>query len=264
MAISSRLLLILTALIFAAAAEAEELTLDQLIDRNVQAVGGAPAIEAVQSIRFDAHIVDPDFEIDGIYYGQRPGWMRIDIMAKGKHVYAEAFDGKRAWQWKGKGDRVDESAAATGALQHGIELPDKLFGLHEARTRGNKLELLGREIVDGVNYYVLRFTFADGVSTNLYVDPTRWLITRRRDVRALHPDIDPTPTTIESTMTDFRKVGALLFAFASTDTDLKTGKVLETSTTREITLNPKVERAFFQTMESPRPGDASPSPAKEQ
>lgn len=36
-------------------------------------------------------------------------------------------------------------------------------------------------------------------------------------------------------MTDFRPVGEVLFAFASTDTDLKTGKVLEKTTTRDIT-----------------------------
>ena len=46
----------------------QELALDQLIDRNVQAVGGRTAIEAVQSIKLDLHIVDPGFEADAAYY----------------------------------------------------------------------------------------------------------------------------------------------------------------------------------------------------
>jgi hypothetical protein len=243
-------------------ASAQDLTLDQLVEHNVNAAGGAAAIEAVQSIRFDLHIADPGFEADGIYYAARPGRMRIDITVGGKHVYTEALDGKRGWQWKGQGDAVDESETATSALRHGVELPDKLFGLHEVRQRGNKLELAGREMVDKINYYVLRLTFGDGVSTTLYLDPESWLITRRREVRALHPDIDPTPTTIETTMTDFRKVGGVLFAFASTDTDLKTGKVLEKASTRQITLNPPIEPAFFGTLESPPPGVSSPAPTK--
>jgi len=244
-------------------ATAQDLTLDQVIERNVRAVGGAAAIEAVRSIRFDLHIVDPDFEADGVYYAARPGRMRIDITVGGKHVYTEALDGKRGWQWKGQGDPVEESGTATGALRHGVELPDKLFGLHEVRQRGNKLELVGRETVEEINYYVLRLTFADGASTTLYLDPKSWLITRRRDVRALHPDIDPTPTTIETTMTDFRKAGELLFPFASTDTDLKTGKVLEKAITRHITLNPPIEpTTFFQTQERPGPSASRPSPTK--
>jgi hypothetical protein len=32
---------------------------------------------------------------------------------------------------------VDESETATGVLRHGVELPDKLFGLHEVRPRGS-------------------------------------------------------------------------------------------------------------------------------
>jgi hypothetical protein len=249
------------ALLSQAALGAEELTLDQLIDRNVQAVGGRVAIEAVHSIRFDLHIVDPDFAADGIYYAARPGRMRIDITAGGKHVYTEALGEKRGWQWKGKGEPVEESEKATGALRHGVELPDKLFGLHEVRQRGNKLELAGREMVEQTNYYVLRLTFTDAVETTLYIDPHSWLVTRRRGVRALHPDIDPTPTTIETTMSDFRSVGGLLFAFASTDTDLKTGKVLEKATSRSIVLNPSVDRTFFETLET-APSVASPSPTK--
>ena len=227
---------------------AQELTLDQLIDRNVQAMGGRAAIEAVQSIKFALHIVDPDFEVDAVYYAARPGRMRIDITSGGKRVYVEAFNGSRAWQWKGKGEPIEESKTATGALRHGIELPGKLFGLHEVQGRGNKLALVGRESVDDIDYRVLRLKFCDGVSTTLYVDPEAWLITRRRDVRPLHPDMDPTPTTIETKMTDFRKVDTLLFSFASTDTDLKTGKVLEKVTVREITLNPPVPEGFFDTL----------------
>jgi len=87
--------------------QAQELTLDQLIDRNVQALGGRVAIEAVQSIKFALHIVDPDFEVDAIYYAAQAGRMRIDITAGGKRLYAEAFNGSRAWQWKGKGEPVE-------------------------------------------------------------------------------------------------------------------------------------------------------------
>lgn len=231
-------------------ARAQELTLDQLIQHNVQAVGGKAAIEAVQSIRFDLQIVGAGFEANATYYAARPGRMRIDLTAEGKRVYAEAFDGKRAWQWKGKGEPIEESKTASAALRHGIELPGKIFGLHEVQRRGHKLELVGRELVDQVNYDVVRLTFSDGVTTKLYFDPKSWLMILRRDVRPLHPDIDPTPTTIATRMSDFRKVGNLIFSFASTDTDLETGKVLETTKVREIRLNPPVAVDFFDRLES--------------
>ena len=53
--------------------ERAPLTVDQVIERNAQAMGGRAAIEAVQSIEVDLHIVDPDFEVDGKYRAARPG-----------------------------------------------------------------------------------------------------------------------------------------------------------------------------------------------
>jgi hypothetical protein len=79
----------------------------------------------------------------------------------------------------------------------------------------------------------------------LYVDPVTWRIARRREVRALHPDIDPTKTTIESRKSDWRQVDGVWFAFGAEDVDLKTGKVLETTTVKEIKVNPPLDPAIF-------------------
>ena len=225
---------------------ADDLSLEDVIARNTAAMGGQEALAKMNAVGVHLHIVDPDFAVDGYYRVARPGKMRIDIEADGKHVYTEAFDGKRGWQWKGEGKSVvGESPKATAALQHGIELPGHLFGLDEVRRRGHQLTLHGREQLEGTRYYVLRLTLKDGYVTDLYVDPETWLITRRRDERPLHIDIDPKPTTIEQRMSDFRKVSGVTFSFANVEIDLKTGKVLETTTASEITVNPPIDPVVF-------------------
>jgi hypothetical protein len=221
------------------------LTLDQVIERNTKAMGGRAAIEAVKSIQVEMHIVDPGFEVDGTYRAERPGRMRIDALMGGKHVFTEAFDGEHGWEWAGKGNQETASDKATAALRHGVELPGKLFGLHELKERGHRLELIGREKVDDIDYYALRLTMSDGYTTTLYVDPQSWLITRRRDVRPLHVDIDPTPTTIEQRSSDFREISGVQFAFASTEINLKTGKVLESTKVNKIEVNPSINQSIF-------------------
>src|ERR687892_2365015 len=88
--------------------------------------------------------------------------------------------------------RVAESDRGTAAL---TGLLGKLFGLHELQRRGHRVDLTGRERIDGIDYCALRITLNDGYTTTLYVDPKSWLVTRRRDFRPLHVDVDPTPTT---------------------------------------------------------------------
>jgi hypothetical protein len=227
------------------------LTVDDVVDRNSKAMRGRAAIEAIHSIEVNLHITDPGFEADGVYYAARPGKMRIDVSVAGKHVFTEAFDGQQGWEWNGKESKpASEKAAA--ALQHGVELPGKLFGLHELKQRGHHVELIGREQIEGTNYYALGVTLKDGYHTTLYVDPNTWLITRRRDVRPLHVDIDPTPTTIEQRSWDFREISGVRFAFAGSETDLKTGKVLETSQIKRIKVNPAIDPSFFEKSEPDR------------
>ena len=220
-------------------------TVEEIIERNTNAMGGRIAIESVQAVEVSLHIRDPNFEVDGVYHAARPGRMRVDIMANGKRVFMERFDGERGWQWNGKEEK-EEGAIPTAALRHGVELPGNLFGLHEMRERGHRIELAGRQKIDGVNYYVLHITLADGYETSLFVDPQTWRITRRRDVRALHPDVDPTPTTIESRKSDWRKVADVWFAFADEDVDLKTSKVVETAKIKEIKINPPIDPSIFE------------------
>jgi hypothetical protein len=224
----------------------KEFTLEDIIARNTEAMGGPAAIEGVKTIQVELHIVDPGFEVDGTYQAARPNRMRIDVKADGKRVFVEAFDGKRGWQWNGKGETiVDASPKATAALSQGVELPGKLYGLHELAGRGHKVELIGREKIEGIDYYALKVRLNGGFDATFYVDRTTWLITRRRDVRPLHVDIDPTPTMIEHRSSDFRKVGGIPFAFHSEEVDLQTGKVLETTTVREIRVNPPIDESIF-------------------
>ena len=220
-------------------------TIDELIKRNTEAMGGRVAIEAIQSIEVNLHISDPGSEVDGIYYAARPGKMRIDVSVQGRHVFTEAFDGQRGWEWNGKESKA-ATPLASAALQHGVELPGHLFGLHELRQRGHKVELIGREKIDGIDFFSVKLTLRDGYTTTLYIDPESWLITRRRDFRPLHPDIDPTPTTIEQRSSDFQRVGGVSFAFAGSETDVKTGKVLETSQIKSIKINPTIDPTFFE------------------
>jgi hypothetical protein len=173
--------------------------------------------------------------------------MRIDVKAGGEHVFTEAFDGQKGWQWEGKGSaQKGATEKATAALRHGVELPGKLFGLHELKARCHRIELGERENIDGIQYYVLRLTLNDGYSTTLYVDPKTWLITRRRDVRPLHVDVDPTPTTIEQRSSDFRTKFGVQFAFASSETDFRSGKVLETTVVRSVKINPPLVPSIFE------------------
>lgn len=234
---------ILTFLAVAAPVAGSDPDLAEIIRRHTGAVGGREAIEAVRNLEVALHIKEASFDVDGVYRVDRQGRMRIDVLLDGRRVYTEAFDGTRGWQMGEDGVAKDQKYAA--ALWHGTQFPGNVLGLHDLAARGHRVELKGREVVGGADYHVLRITLSDGFETLRYVNPTTWMIERGRDTRPLHPDVDPTPKTLETVWSDFREAGGVLRSHRSTQTDLGSGALLQTTTIGAIRLNPPLDEKVF-------------------
>jgi len=219
--------------------------LESLIARHVEARGGEAAIEAVQSFETDIRIVEPTFTVDGRYVATRDGRMRVDISVKGERVFTEALDHGNAWSWSPDEGVRTASAQGAAALRRGIESPFKLFGLHEMRRRGHRLELSGRESIGGVDYHVLRLTLDDGFESRYYIHPESWLIARDRQLRALHVDMNPEPEWIETVYDDYRAVDGVMYAHRQTERKLDSGELLATVTVSAIRLNRPVSDDQF-------------------
>src|SRR5262245_38266280 len=122
-------------------AASEELSLNEILERHTNAIGGISALQKIHSLRIHLHISEPTFEIDGIYVADRAGFMRIDIMAGDKRVYTEGFDGKNGWTMGEDSVAKDESAKGTEALENGINTPDRFFSLQELMSKGTTVDL---------------------------------------------------------------------------------------------------------------------------
>ena len=176
-------------------------SLDALLRSHTAARGGAEVFDAIENLRTEVEIIEPTFTVRGDYRA-RDGAMRIDIYADGARVFSEGVDSEGSWQQNGEGAPVTATSdEGRAALLHGIEF--NLFGLHELKARGHSLSLAGAEALDGATYHVIRILLSDGFETFLYLNSETLMIERRRDVRALHPDADPTKQLIENQYLDF-------------------------------------------------------------
>ena len=243
-----RQLTLLAALVLAACrtSKGPDLGLSEVVSENAEARGGRAAIEGIRSLDAKLRIVEPTYTAEGVWRVDRQGRMRIDVSIGGKRVFTEAFDGTKGWQMAGDAPPKAASPEGAAALRHSGQLPTNILGLHEMAAHGHRLRLVGREEIGGIRYYALDLTLDDGFQTRYLVDPSSFLVTRSRVRKALHPDNDPAPTTIETVWSDFRPVAGVLFPFEARDTDLATGKLLQTTTLLEIAANRPVDDEFFQ------------------
>ena len=219
--------------------------LDRIVTNNRHAVDGQQDTSGIESLEIGLAMQEHGKTLDADYKVTRDGRMRIDILQDGRRVYTEAYDGHRGWD-QGQDGSAPVVDPHGDALWHGTQFPGQIFTLSDMRANGHTLEYTGREILDGVDYYVLKLTLSDGFVTYRYVNPSTWLIDRGRDFRAFHPGIDPHQTWVETHWSDYRPVQGLLYSFASENMDLNTGKQLALQKLTSLKINPKFDPAVFQ------------------
>lgn len=224
---------------------ADLLSIDELIERHTQARGGRAAIEAVENMEIHLEITEPTFRVKAVWRGDRAGRMRIDVYGAVDRVFTEAYDGVGAWQMDAAGKVSAVSPAGTRALRHSTELPMNLRGLHELRPRGHAVTLRGMETADGRSEYVVEVELLDGFEIDYYLDSETFMISRSRNRRALHPDIDPTETVIESSFRDYRPVAGVLRNFETIDRDVLSSEQLASVVVTEMRANVAIEDGFF-------------------
>lgn len=219
--------------------------LAEIIGLHTAARGGAEAIEAVRAIEVELHIVEPTFEVDGVYRATRDGKMRIDVYMNDERVFSEGYDGARGWQLPG-GETVGKDMVAEGeaALRHGIA--GNLYGLHEMASLGHSLKYIGTEAIDGVEYQIIDLVYAEGTVLRHYIDPRTWLVSRTRDERALHPDIDLTVRRFETIVSEYVEVAGVTKAHGTQKRDLDSGEIVQTTMVKKLTINPEIDQALFE------------------
>ncbi len=217
---------------------------------------GEPTLRRVRQLEYRIEIKEAGATLRGRYRATRDGRMRIDVFAEGTRVYSEGWDGRQGWQQpQDASEPIGSTAEAAAALRRGVAQPGHLWTLADMPRNGHTLKLLGRELVGGTRYYVVRLTLADGFRSWYLVDPTTCLIARKRDFRAFHPDQDPSQKWVESVFDEFRTVGGITKPYRTRDVDRASGKTMSTTRVLEIAVDP----AFDPERMRPRPGDPAPA-----
>jgi hypothetical protein len=215
---------------------AADLSLDQVIERHTQARGGKARLDRVQAQAVDMQIMEKGKVIQARYRCDKSPAYRIDIYDGGKHAFCEGLDAQGTWIWPG--DQPQARQGIEDGKRAGLEgIQFNLYGLHAFPALGNRLSLDGREEIAGVNYYVVRVDLKYGDPAFLYIDPQNWMIARRREIRAFHPDMDNSKRHLESQFTDFRDVDGVMSSFLQHQVDLATGAITQVTIIDKMTNN---------------------------
>jgi len=212
---SSLLPLLFAALLTPAAIHAQtpapSPTVDELVSKNIEAKGGAAALEAIKTIRFEGRILVNQGQIEFKYTEtkKRPGKARIDAALQGMAA-VQAYDSANGWKispFQGRKDPEKMSADEAKSLVEEAEIGGPL---EDWKAQGKTVTYLGTEDVEGTAAHKLKVVRKNGDFSYVYLDPDYFLEIRVLDQRTEQG----AKVEVETDLGDYEKVNGVNFPFS--------------------------------------------------
>jgi outer membrane lipoprotein-sorting protein len=199
--------IVLVSLLVAAAAGAE--TADDVIAKFVAARGGIDKIKAIQSLDMTIKANQQGVEFPGKLEWKRPDRMRLEMTIQGKTM-VQAYDGKTAWTVMPFLGSPDPQVMSADDAKDVIEQADMDGPLVDYKAKGNAVELVGKDDVDGSPAWKLKLTLKNGDISYVYIDTETGLNVKETSKRKQQGS----EIEIDSYLTNFKQVEGVLFPFA--------------------------------------------------
>lgn len=164
-------------------------TADELVDKNIQAKGGMDKIKAIKSIRYTARFdLGGGFIAKATQENERPNLVRETLTLQGMTA-VQAYDGSAGWQIQPFQGHKDPELMGEDDLRD-MQLDSDFDGpLVDYKEKGNTVEFLGHDVVDGDDALRLKVTLKNGDIIYYYLDPDTFIEIRKEIQQSIRGSI---------------------------------------------------------------------------
>ncbi len=180
-------------------------TADEIVAKYILKIGGIEKIEAIKTLRSAGKFTGGGgFEAKVTQESKRPDMVRQDFFIQGMDGVT-AYDGKTGWKiepWEGK---KDAEPLSEEEMKQVVEDSDFDGPLVHYKEKGNKVELVGTEPVEGTDAYKLKVTLKSGDVQYYFMDTDYFVpikIERKRVVRGAERES-------ETSLGDYKEVAGV-------------------------------------------------------
>src|SRR5438067_4615181 len=224
------------------AQETNQSTVDELVAKNIEAKGGATALNNLQTLRSTGTLLLPvqgQIELGYLQTKKRPDEVRTEASLQGM-TQIEPYDGKEGWRvspFFGRKDPERMSGDDVKALIEDSEIDGPLV---DWQKKGSTVEYLGTEDVDGTPAHKLKVVRKNGDVSFVYLDPDHFLEIRVVTGRMRHGAYEE----VETDLGDYEKAGGV-FVPTSIESGRKGAPDKQRIIIDKVEANVPVEDAIF-------------------
>src|SRR6202451_3573873 len=215
-------------------------TADELIAKNIQARGGMEKMKAIKNIRMTAK-----FEGGGGFTAsvgqenERPNLLRETFLLQGMTAI-QAYDGSTGWQVQPFGGKKDPELMGEDDVRDLLLDADFDGPLVDYKEKGNTVEYLGHDVVDGDDALRLKVTLKNGDILYCYLDPDTFIEIRREIQQFIRGSVRERVVGLGS----YKPVNGVMYPFSMSQGP-KNNPNAQTVTVRKMEANVTIDPADF-------------------
>jgi len=185
-------------------------TAEELVSKNLQAKGGIDKIKSVKTWRMTGRLKNARGRIAVVgQTNMRPDLVRQTLTMQGMTAI-QAYDGSTGWQTQPFRGRKEPELMGEDILR-GLLLASDFDGpLVDYAAKGNTIEYLGHDLVDGDDALRLRVTLKNGDIIYYYLDPDTYLEIRKEIQQFVRGSMRERVVDVGS----YKPVGGVMYPFS--------------------------------------------------
>jgi outer membrane lipoprotein-sorting protein len=183
-------------------------TVDEIVSKYTQAHGGLEKLKSISSMKLSGKILgEAGAEVAVTVQKKRPNFLRVDSIYRGKNA-VQGYDGKTGWETPLLG--LDTLEVTEDQLKEIREDADFDGPLIDYREKGNTIELMGKENVNGAPAYKLKVALNNGDIQYFSLDTGNGLeVKEAKKVKRQDKEVE-----IEIFFSNYKQVNGLTLPFS--------------------------------------------------
>ncbi|NBB22794.1 outer membrane lipoprotein-sorting protein [Runella sp. CRIBMP] len=229
-------LVVIVALLASAALTVMAQSAEEILDKSIQARGGAEKLNSLKSLRMEGTVSVMGMEIPTKSVIVHRRGMRNEMEAMGQSIIM-AIDGEKGWMINPMAG-PEPTPLPEEQLKASVSQLD-LSGITNYKSSGTKTELLGKETLDGTEVYKVKMVSKDGMSMTHSIDTKNFNIIRT----AIKVNVSGQDVEVETKMSNYKIFDGISFPTTTEITNPQAGVIMTTITKVEI--NPAIDESVF-------------------
>ncbi len=144
-------------------------TADEIINKHLEARGGADKLRALQSMIMEGNMNQGGTDVEMKFYYQHNKAIKVEFTAAGQSGY-NIVTSTEGWVFNPFAGNSSAVAMPADALKDAQSQLDMQGPLLDYKTKGHTVEYLGKESVQGEEFYKLKLTRASGKIGTYYIN----------------------------------------------------------------------------------------------